>query len=144
MYKRQEEDKVHDAISRLFLLPVFVLLGLALPIGEWADLGWIAVIVVAAAVLLRRLVTLWALRPLLKGLHDRTEVFFLSWFGPIGVSALFYATLAERHTGNHQIFVLATLAITCSVLIHGLTTVPLSAWLKQHEPEDKQREEASS
>ena len=138
-----EEDKVQDAIARLFLLPVFVLLGLALPIGEWSSVGWGAVAVVTAAVLLRRLVTLWVLRPLLKGVHDRSETFFLSWFGPIGVSALFYATLAERHTGNHEIFLLATLAITCSVLIHGITAAPLSAWLKKQEPEDKQQKERS-
>nr|WP_304503877.1 cation:proton antiporter [Corynebacterium lemuris] len=142
--EESEEDKVQDAIARLFLLPAFVLLGIALPISDWAGLGGAALAVVATAVLLRRLVTLWTLRPLLKGVHDRSETFFLSWFGPIGISALFYATLAERHTGNHEIFVLATLAITCSVLLHGLTAAPLSAWLKKREPQDKQQEEVSA
>jgi sodium/hydrogen antiporter len=142
--EESEEDKVQDAIARLFLLPAFVLLGIALPISDWAGLGGVALIVVAAAVLLRRLVTLWTLRPLLKGVHDRSETFFLSWFGPIGISALFYATLAERHTGNHEIFVLTTLAITCSVLLHGLTAAPLSAWLKKREPQDKQQEEVGA
>ena len=86
--------------------------------------------------------TLWALRPLFKSLHDVPETAFLSWFGPVGVSALFYATLAERHTGNHEIFVYTTLAITLSVLIHGLSTAPLSAWLKRREPERKQEHES--
>lgn len=137
-----EEDKVHDAVARLFLLPVFILLGMALPIAEWGGLGWAVPLVVVAAVLLRRLITLWALRPALAPIHDRPETFFLSWFGPVGVSALFYATLAERHTGEHHVFVLATLAITASVLIHGLTSAPLSAWLKRQEPERVQREES--
>ncbi|MFI7482929.1 cation:proton antiporter [Kocuria sp. M1R5S2] len=137
-----EEDKVHDAVARLFLLPVFVLLGMALPIVEWARLGWPAAVVVAAAVLVRRLVTVWALRPLIKDLHDRPETFFLSWFAPVGVSALFYATMAERHTGNHEIFVLTTLAITASVLLHGLTSAPLSAWLRHREPEPKEEHDA--
>lgn len=139
-----EEDKVQDAVARLFLLPVFVLLGVALPVEEWARLGWAAPAALVAAVLLRRLVTLWALRPLLKDVHDRPETFFLSWFGPIGVSALFYATLAERHTGRHEIFVLTTLAITVSVLIHGLSTAPLSAWLRRREPERKQEQETDA
>lgn len=138
-----QEDKVQDAVARLFLLPVFVLLGMALPVAEWARLGWVAPVVLAAALLLRRLVALWALRPLLRGVHDRSETFFLSWFGPIGVSALFYATLAERHTGNHEIFVHTTLAVTLSVLIHGLSTAPLSAWLQHREPERKQQEETT-
>ncbi|MFI7742350.1 cation:proton antiporter domain-containing protein [Kocuria rhizosphaericola] len=138
-----QEDKVQDAVARLFLLPVFVLLGMALPVAEWARLGWGAPVVLAAALLLRRLIALWALRPLLRGVHDRSETFFLSWFGPIGVSALFYATLAERHTGNHEIFVHATLAVTLSVVIHGLSTAPLSAWLQNREPERKQHEETT-
>lgn len=138
-----QEDKVQDAVARLFLLPVFVLLGMALPVAEWARLGWVAPVVIAAALLLRRLVALWALRPLLRGVHDRSETFFLSWFGPIGVSALFYATLAERHTGNHEIFVHTTLAVTLSVLVHGLSTAPLSAWLQHREPERKQQEETT-
>ncbi|WP_026532936.1 cation:proton antiporter domain-containing protein [Arthrobacter sp. H41] len=136
-----QEDKVHDAVARLFLLPVFLLLGIALPIGEWAGLGWVAPVVIIAAVLLRRLVTLWLLRPLFTDIHDRSETVFLSWFAPVGVSALFYATLAERHTGNHEIFIYTTLAITASVLVHGLTSAPFSAWLKHREPQVKERED---
>ncbi|MFF0989469.1 cation:proton antiporter domain-containing protein [Kocuria nitroreducens] len=136
-----QEDKVQDAVARLFLLPVFILLGLTLPFGEWTRLGWVPPVVLGAALLLRRLVALWALRPLLRSVHDRSETFFLSWFGPIGVSALFYAALAERHTGDHEIFVYTTLAITLSVLIHGLSTAPLSAWLQHREPARKHHEE---
>jgi sodium/hydrogen antiporter len=139
-----EEDKVHDAIARLFLLPVFVLLGLALPIAEWARLGWVVPLVVVAAVLLRRLVTVWALRPLLADVHDRPETAFLSWFAPVGVSALFYATLAERHTGNHEVFVHTTLAITVSVVVHGLTCAPFSSWLERLEPRAKEQHESSA
>lgn len=140
----EQEDRIQDGVARLFLLPVFLLLGLVLPIGEWAQLGWIVPVAIVAAVLLRRLVTLWSLRPLLKGIHDRWETAFLSWFAPVGVSALFYATLAERHTGNREIFVYATLAITGSVVVHGLTSAPLSAWLKRQEPPVKQREETAA
>ncbi|WP_026552824.1 cation:proton antiporter [Arthrobacter sp. H20] len=128
-----QEDKVHDATARLFLLPVFILLGLALPIDEWIRMGWVAPVAITAAVLLRRILTLWALRPLLKNIHDRSETAFMSWFAPVGVSALFYATMVERHTGNHQIFVYTALAITGSVLVHGLTSAPFSSWLKHRE-----------
>ncbi len=136
-----QEDKVHDAVARLFLLPVFLLLGIALPIGEWAQLSWVVPVVIIAAILLRRVITLWSLRPLIKATHNRSETAFLSWFGPVGISALFYATLAERHTGNHEIFVYATMAITASVLIHGLTLAPLSAWLEHRKPQVKERGE---
>lgn len=139
----EEEGKVDDVINRFFILPLFILMGLALPVNEWTGLGFGALVAVVAAVLGRRLVALWALRPLLKGLHTRAETALLSWFGPIGVSALFYATLAERRTGNHEIFVYATLAITASVLIHGLTSAPLSFWLHRRT-EDKEPAEAAA
>ncbi|SDE30554.1 cation:proton antiporter domain-containing protein [Auraticoccus monumenti] len=128
-----QEDKVEDAVNRFFLLPVFVLLGLALPVGRWLELGWVMPPALLAAVLLRRLVTLWLLRPLLRPVHDRSETAFLSWFGPVGVSALFYATLAERLTGHGEIFAWTTLAVTLSVLVHGVSTAPASAWLQRRQ-----------
>ncbi|MFC4905402.1 cation:proton antiporter [Kocuria oceani] len=141
--EEEQEDRVQDAVSRLFLLPIFVLLGMALPLTEWAALGWVPPVVLIAAVLVRRLVTVWMLRPLFTDLHDRSETAFLSWFAPVGVSALFYATLAERHTGQHEVFVYTTLAITASVVVHGLTSAPLSAWLQHHEPQLKEEEHSA-
>ncbi len=132
-----QEGKVDDVVNRFLLLPVFMLLGIALPITEWGQLGWTAPAVIIAAILGRRLITVWVLRPLFRSIHDRPETFFLSWFAPLGVSALFYATLAERHTGDPDIFVYASLAITTSVLIHGLSSAPLSAWLKHQQPAQK-------
>ncbi|WP_246021289.1 cation:proton antiporter [Arthrobacter echini] len=128
-----EEDRVEDVVNRFFLLPIFILLGLALPFGEWSALGWAAPVVLLVALLLRRAVALLALRPLLRRVHSVPETVFLGWFGPIGVSALFYATLAERLTGNHDLFVHATLAITLSVVIHGVSTAPASEWLRRRE-----------
>lgn len=124
-----EEGTIHDAIARLVLLPVFVLLGLALPFGQWAELGWLAPLVIVVAVIARRMAAVWALRPLLRAEHDRAETAFLSWFAPVGVSALYYAMIAQRHTGDEQIFAYVSLAVTASVLVHGLTSAPLSAWL---------------
>lgn len=124
-----QEGQVDDVVNRFFILPVFTLLGLSLPIREWAGLGIGMVTAIVAAMVARRALAVWALRPLLKTVHRKAEMAFLSWFGPIGVSALFYATLAERRTGHHEIFVYVTVAITASVLIHGLTASPLGSWL---------------
>lgn len=132
-----EEDKIDDAVNQLLLLPVFVLLGAALPLERWVQEGWVVAAVIVVAVFARRLVALWVLRPLLKPLHDRSETLFLSWFGPIGISALYYTMVAQDHTGNQDLFVWATVAITASVLIHGASTAPLSRWLKLHERRGK-------
>ncbi|WDF33594.1 cation:proton antiporter [Arthrobacter agilis] len=129
----KQEDKIEDAVNRFFLLPIFIILGMALPLGEWFALGWGVPAVLLLAVLLRRALTLAILRPLLRRVHDVPQTVFLGWFGPVGVSALFYATLAERMTGNQEIFVYSTLAITLSVIVHGISTAPFSAWLHRRE-----------
>ncbi|MFC3298103.1 cation:proton antiporter [Arthrobacter agilis] len=128
-----EEDSIEDAVNRFFLLPIFILLGLALPWEEWSALGLGVPVVLLAAVLLRRAVALALLRPFLRRIHDVPQTVFLGWFGPVGVSALFYATLAERMTGNQDIFIYSTLAITLSVIVHGISTAPFSAWLHRRE-----------
>lgn len=129
-----EEDKIDDTVNRFFIIPVFVLLGIGLPITEWLGLGFLAPIALICALLLRRLAALWLLRPLIKPLHNIPDTAFMSWFGAIGVSALYYATLAERTTGMHQVFIYTTLAITLSVLIHGVTATPFSTWLSRKTP----------
>ena len=91
--------------------PVLTLLGVALSIPEWIALGWVAPLALTVALLLRRFLAVWAVRPLFRGLAGRSETLFLSWFGAVGVSALFYALLAERMTGNREVYPYVTLSV---------------------------------
>ncbi|WP_300344657.1 cation:proton antiporter [Nesterenkonia sp.] len=137
-YNLSVESGINDGLAYLFvMLPILLM-------TSPPQLHWWAPIIVIAAILGRRLVTIWTLRPLFRTLHNRPQTFFLSWFAPIGVSALFYATLAEKHTGNPEIFTYASLAITASVLIHGLSAAPISAWLKRHQSQSSDEAEAPS
>lgn len=126
-----EEGKIDDTVNRFFIIPVFVLIGIGLPVDDWLSLGLLAPVTVLCALFLRRIAAVWLLRPLFKGLHSKPETAFMSWFGAVGVSALYYATLAERTTGIQEIFTYTTLAITVSVFVHGLTATPLSIWLSR-------------
>lgn len=127
-----QEDVIEDTVTRFFIIPVFILLGLALPVHEWGSLGIGALMVTVLALLLRRMVAVWALWPLYKTLHSKTETMFLSWFGAIGVSALYYALLAERKSGNSEIFLYVSFAIAASLLLHGVSTMPFGKWLKSN------------
>ncbi|MFW2513968.1 cation:proton antiporter [Demequina sp. SO4-13] len=129
----QKQDRLDDSMNRFFILPVFMLLGLALPFPAWGELGWGAVAAVMLALVLRRVVTVWLLRPALRPEHSRAETAFLSWFAPVGVSALFYSTVAEHETGDPLVFTYATLAIAISVLIHGVSASPLSYQLHRYQ-----------
>ncbi len=89
------------------------------------DLGWTGLLL-ALAVLLRRLPAVLALRPLLGRVGGTRDALFLGWFGPIGVAALFYANLAVRESGAEEAWIVGSLVICASILVHGLSATPLT------------------
>lgn len=119
-----EEQRVQEVTNRLFTYPVFVLFGTVLPWAEWVALGWPAAAVVLGVFLVRRLPVVFALRRSLDPLDRRGATLFAGWFGPIGVAALFYAALSVSHTGTRTGWVVGTLIVAGSVLVHGATAVP--------------------
>jgi sodium/hydrogen antiporter len=124
---KESQEEIQEAISRFFDLPIFVLLGMALPWEGWLELGWRGVLLVVAVLLLRRLPTVLALRPLLGSLRRRAkDVLFLGWFGPIGAAALYYAAFSLRETGIEAAWVVGSLIICSSVLVHGVSATPLT------------------
>jgi sodium/hydrogen antiporter len=124
---KESQEEIQEAISRFFDLPIFVLLGMALPWQGWLDLGWRGPLLVVAVLLLRRLPTVLALRPLLGPLRGRAkDVLFLGWFGPIGAAALYYAAFSLRETGIEEAWVVGSLIICASVLVHGVSATPLT------------------
>jgi sodium/hydrogen antiporter len=124
---KESQEDIQEAISRFFDLPIFVLLGMALPWEGWLGLGWRGLLVVVAVLLLRRLPTVLALRPLLGPLRRQAkDVLFLGWFGPIGAAALYYAAFSFRETGIEKAWVVGSLIICASVLVHGVSATPLT------------------
>jgi sodium/hydrogen antiporter len=133
---KESQEEIQEAISRFFDLPIFVLLGMALPWQGWLDLGWRGPLLVVAVLVLRRLPTVLALRPLLGPLRGRArDVLFLGWFGPIGAAALYYAAFSLRETGIEEAWVVGSLIISASVLVHGVSATPLTK-LYGRLPED--------
>ena len=117
------QDTIDEGVNRYLVLPVFVLLGVELPWAEWARLGAAAVVLPVAVLLLRRLPVLLLLaRPLRLRLRDAV---FLGWFGPIGVSALFYLTFSHAEgVTDPRLWTAGSLLIAASTLVHGVTSAP--------------------
>jgi NhaP-type Na+/H+ or K+/H+ antiporter len=117
------QNTIDEAVNRYVVLPLFLLLGIELPWSQWVDLGWAAVVFPIAVLLLRRLPVLLALfRPL--GLRLRDGV-FLGWFGPIGVSAVFYLMFsAEEGVTDPRLWAAGSLVVAASTVIHGVTATP--------------------
>lgn len=111
---------IDEGVNRFVVLPLFVLLGAALPWADWIELGWRGPALVVAVLLLRRLPVLIALRrPLRLGWPD---AIYLGWFGPVGVAAMFYLTLqVERGAADPTVIAAGTLVLAASTLAHGLT-----------------------
>lgn len=123
---RRAEVSIDEPLSQFLVVPVFVLLGVALPWSDWAALGWGGAGIVAAALLLRRLPIVLLLRRPLGG--DGAHAAWLGWFGPIGVAALFYLGHAhEQGVTDPVVWGAGTLVVAASTVVHGLTAGPARA-----------------
>ncbi|MGY1724401.1 cation:proton antiporter domain-containing protein [Blastococcus sp. SYSU DS0533] len=122
--ERTADVRIDEAVNRFVVLPLFVAFGAVLPWSEWRALGWSGLALAAAVLLLRRLPVVYLLRkPLGLG---RPDAVHLGWFGPIGVSALFYLTLESERLPSMDPVVLAagSLVVAASTAVHGLTATP--------------------
>lgn len=119
--ERTAEVEIDEAVNRFAVLPMFVLLGATLPWTEWGELGWAAIVLALAVLLLRRLPVLLLLkRPLHLGWPD---ALYLGWFGPVGVSAVFYLTLEAEELGLPETVMAAGIMIVVvSTVAHGVTS----------------------
>ena len=120
---RTQDVPIDEAVNRFLVLPLFIGLGVVLPWSEWAALGWGGVLLVLGVLLLRRLPAVLLLRrPLGMSWADAA---FLGWFGPVGVSAVFYLLLEAERLGVQPLVLAAgTLVVAASTLVHGVTSAP--------------------
>ena len=121
--ERTAEVEIDEAVNRFAVLPMFLVVGATIPWTTWAAIGWPGVVLAGAVLLLRRLpVVLVLRRPLGLSWADAA---FMGWFGPIGVSAVFYLTLvADRIDVPDTVLGAGTMVVVASTLAHGVTSAP--------------------
>jgi NhaP-type Na+/H+ or K+/H+ antiporter len=122
---RADEQRVQEAILRLFTFPVFVVFGLALPWERWLALGWTGVALAVGVLLLRRVPMVIVFDRYVDPVEERGAL-FAGWFGPIGIAALFYVTVAHRLLGNETVWAATALVVASSILVHGVSATPLT------------------
>jgi NhaP-type Na+/H+ or K+/H+ antiporter len=111
-------------VTNLFVAPTFAFFGAVLPFAGWSEIG-IAGLLFAVVVLAVRRPP--AVAAALAGSDvPRRDRAFLGWFGPLGVAAIYYATLAETYDipEKETVFAATTLAVVVSVVAHGVTATP--------------------
>lgn len=119
------QENVQAAVSRFFDLPVFILVGAMLPWAAWRELGWRAIAFAVAVIVLRRLPWWIALYRAVPEIKTPSEAAFLGWFGPIGVSSIYYLLLIRERTGLHQVWEIGSTAVLLSIVVHGTSATPL-------------------
>ena len=122
----EQLEETQDGLQQLLIVPVFVLFGSMLPWDAWHALGWSGLAFALWALFVRRPpagVLALAVAPVET---PRRGVAFLSWYGPIGVAAIYYALFAERYglEEYERVFAAGTLAIAVSVVVFSLSATP--------------------
>lgn len=134
---------MHDVIERLerlLTLIVLLLLGVALTNGLLESLTWQAVVVAVLLLLVVRpaagMIALFAGRRATLRVGDNAlkprERAATAFFGVRGVGSIYYLAYATGHADFEDVSLLWStvgLAITLSVVLHGVTATPAMRWL---------------
>jgi NhaP-type Na+/H+ or K+/H+ antiporter len=129
---RAEElrENIHgfgEAAAQILTLLIFMLVGLILipitfPLWDLRAFGYA---LLSLSVI--RMVPV-ALSLIGTGL-DRKTVWFIGWFGPRGIASILYmlmAVIVLGRSGNEQIMAVISLTVVMSIVLHGITSVPLT------------------
>jgi sodium/hydrogen antiporter len=128
-----------EAEGHSLVLLAFFIFG----VGPAADLFTRGVPVEAVVIALGSLLIVRPLAIALSLLGQRLNVrtvVFLGWFGPRGVATIVFALVAWEELGIADPLVtdIVNFTVMISVILHGLTAVPMSRWLAGAMTEDMQ------
>jgi NhaP-type Na+/H+ or K+/H+ antiporter len=129
---KPEPERIQEVVKRFIDLPVFFLFGLVIPWQQWIALGWSAILLPSAVILLRRLPALLVTGRWIGQIKSFPDRLLAGWFGPIGVAAIYYATYAVRQTQHQNMWVVTSLVIFVSLVVYGISDVPLTSWYGRH------------
>ncbi|MCQ8783589.1 cation:proton antiporter domain-containing protein [Mangrovibrevibacter kandeliae] len=146
---REASDEFQEGGNNLMMVPALLLFAMALPFDAWRDEWPVGLAAVLLILLLRRLPAIAALYAVLRapagaappsdeaqhrrGVDPRPfraprDFWFYGWFGPIGLSAIFYAATAHRELHDPRIFEIASMIALGSIVVHGLSAAPFTRW----------------
>lgn len=136
---RIETENAHmaEVVDVLLNLSMFVYIGATVPWDSFTDSSlslslWRLFVLAILVLLLRRLPIVLATYKFAPAIHNFREALFTGWFGPIGVGALFYYTVAieqfavdgpDAHARS-VVKPIVYFMILASVLVHG-NTIPM-------------------
>ncbi|WFD31699.1 hypothetical protein MSPP1_002738 [Malassezia sp. CBS 17886] len=131
---RAEENDFQEILDMLLNAAIFMYIGMIIPWADYSDAaiglsGWRIVLIGICIMLCRRLPWILSLHKAIPAIRNWREAMFIGWFGPIGVSAVYYIEVAIRkvpddHTRDRLRRVVSPVVLFCvfsSVLVHGIS-----------------------
>jgi NhaP-type Na+/H+ or K+/H+ antiporter len=142
---RAVEGNIQESINLFFTLPAFMLFGVMIPLDKWVELGWGGLAFALSVLLLRRLPVLLLLRPLLPLWRDYRMAVTAGYFGPIGISAVFYGMMILNKSGQEIAWTAGSLVVCASILAHGMSAAPAAKYYhRRYGSEPLERRDSAS
>jgi NhaP-type Na+/H+ or K+/H+ antiporter len=102
-------------------------------------LGWPLVALALLVLLLRRPPVVMLLSLTWRSSLNLRDSVYLGWFGPLGIAAIYYGTLAHSHLHDPLYWQAASAVIFASIMVHGVSAAPLSRLNARHPGPAPQR-----
>ncbi|KAG9101754.1 hypothetical protein FS749_003829 [Ceratobasidium sp. UAMH 11750] len=128
-----EDAGFQDIIDMLLNAAIFMYIGAIMPWYAYNDavtglVPWRIVTLAICVVLFRRLPWVVTIHKLVPAIPSLREAIFVGWFGPIGVSAIFYVQVAleylpkdSREQLKLTVEPIVYFMVFTSILVHGIT-----------------------
>ncbi|KAI9026376.1 Sodium/hydrogen exchanger family-domain-containing protein [Hyaloraphidium curvatum] len=125
-YHQVQESHIQEVIDMLLTAVFFIFFGTCIP---WSMMNtpelpiWKLFLLSLAVLAVRRLPVVVALYPTLRSLINHKEAYFVGYFGPIGVAAIWYMTLVRETCPESSplIVPICFWMVLTSIVGHGLS-----------------------
>ena len=113
-----------EGLDTLLNVVFFLYLGSILPIDLWTNgehFGFGHLIAISILILLFKRLAVVFLFKFIPEIKNIKEAFFVAWFGPMGVSSLFYCLVLLEKYESELAYSVVTFVIFVSVFVHGIS-----------------------
>ena len=123
---RHRMQEFAESEVTLFILVVFMIFGLTMVPAAVPYWGWRELIYALASLTVIRMIPVAI--SLTGAKLDWQSIAFVGWFGPRGIASVLYLLLAVSAigvAGHEHLLSIIVLTVTLSVVVHGVSAVPL-------------------
>jgi NhaP-type Na+/H+ or K+/H+ antiporter len=124
---RERLKEFGEAESQAFVLTIFLLFGMIIVPMVWQYWDFSAWLYALLSLTVIRMLPVAV--SLIGAKLPRFDVLFIGWFGPRGIASVLYLLLMVikiGYEGFEPVISVIVLTVLLSILLHGLTAVPLS------------------